>query len=161
MLNISKSSKNLIFVSFIFSGMVFWLGSHYLSDALTHFSSSLSLQRSVSPEKTLFEISKSLDHQRTAVQRILIESQNFSDDRGLLSDLSHSTKKLFDQVRSEIVPADSEHSSKLHHRYGKDSLETLLQEFDDSFKRMSITSSILVRQVYLPLAARDEGIRMK
>ena len=161
MLNISKSSKNLIFVSFIFSGMVFWLGSHYLSDALTHFSSSLSLQRSVSPEKTLFEISKSLDHQRTAVQRILIESQNFSDDRGLLSDLSHNTKKLFDQVRSEIVPADSEHSSKLHHRYGKDSLETLLQEFDDSFKRMSITSSILVRQVYLPLAARDEGIRMK
>ena len=161
MVNISKNSKNLIFVSFIFSGMVFWLGSHYLSDALSHFSSSLSLQRSVSPEKTLFEVSKSLDQQRNAVQRILIESKNFSEERGLLADLSHSTKKLFNQVRSEILLADADKSSKLHHRYGKESLETLIKEFDDSFKRMSITSSILVRQVYLPLAARDEGIRLK
>ena len=161
MVNLSKSSKSLIVVSFIFSGMVFWLGSNYLSDALTHFSSALSLQRSVAPEKTLFDISKSLDAQRSAGQRILIESRQFNEERGTLSDLSQNTKKLFNQVRSEIAQTDTDNSNKLHHRYGRESLEGLLMEFEDSFKRMSITSSILVRQLYLPLTARDEGIRMK
>ena len=116
MVNLSKSSKSLIVVSFIFSGMVFWLGSNYLSDALTHFSSALSLQRSVAPEKTLFDISKSLDAQRSAVQRILIESRQFNEERGTLSDLSQNTKKLFNQVRSEIAQTDTDNSNKLHHR---------------------------------------------
>ena len=84
MLNISKSSKSLIFVSFIFSGMVFWLGSHYLSDALTHFSSAVNLQRSVAPEKTLFEVSRSLDQQRSSVQQVLIESRQFDQDLSLI-----------------------------------------------------------------------------
>ena len=161
MINISKSSKNLIFVSFIFSGMVFWLGSHYLSDALTHFSGALSLQRSVAPEKTLFEISKTLDQQRSAVQRILIESKQFTDGRTELSNLSQNTRTLFNQVRSDLLLSDTDGSNSLHNRYGSGSLAALIKDYDDSLKRMSITSSILIRQVYLPFDARDESIRMK
>ena len=161
MINISKSSKNLIFVSFIFSSMVFWLGSHYLSDALNHFSGALSLQRSVAPEKTLFEISKTLDQQRSAVQRILIKSKQFTDGRAELSSLSQNTKTLFNQVRSDLLLSDTEGSNALHNRYGSGSLEALIKDYDDSLKRMSITSSILIRQVYLPFDARDESIRMK
>lgn len=161
MLNISKSSKSLIFVSFIFSGMVFWLGSHYLSDALTHFSSAVNLQRSVAPEKTLFEVSRSLDQQRSSVQQVLIESRQFDQDRVILSEFSNNTKTLFDEVRTELLNINAEGKNKLHHRYGKDSLKALVEEFDDSFKRLSITNAVLRRQVYRPLQARDEGIRMK
>jgi diguanylate cyclase (GGDEF)-like protein len=161
MINISKSSKNLIIVSFIFSAMVFWLGSRYLSDALTHFSSALSLQRSVVPETTLFEMADSIDQQRSAVQRYLISSQSFSEERSTLSDLSGKTKALFRQAQVNILHAQSGESDTLQHRHGQESMDTLVSALDDKFKRMSITSSVIIRQVYLPLTKRDETIRMK
>lgn len=161
MINISKSSKNLIIVSFIFSAMVFWLGSRYLSDALTHFSSALSLQRSVVPETTLFEMADSIDQQRSAVQRYLISSRSFAEERSALSELSGKTKALFNQAQVNILHAQSGESETLRHRYGQESMDTLVSSLEDKFKRMSITSSVIIRQVYLPLTDRDETLRMK
>jgi hypothetical protein len=161
MISISKISKSLIIVSLVFSIMVCWLGSRYFSDALTHYSSASNLQRSVIPETTLFEIAKSLNNQRNAVQTTLITANEFGRERALLSDLAQKTKTLLSQSRFEITQSTLETTDRLHHRFGMEPVDQLLDELQDKFKRMSITSSIILRQVYLPHAQRDESIRMR
>ena len=81
MIEISKISKNLIGVSLISAVLVFALGTRYISDAHTQFSGVTQLQRSVTPETILFEISNSIDQERADIQRILITSNQFLNDR--------------------------------------------------------------------------------
>ena len=161
MIDISKVSKNLIGVSLISSLLVFWLGSRYLSDAHTQFSGAMQLQASVAPETTLFEVAANLDHERATVQNILVSSVRFSRVRKNLNTINQRSRDLFDRDRQEIISSRSSGSQNNQKRYSDESVEFLIRDLEDRFDRLSISSSILMSQTYLPFADRDESVRLQ
>ncbi len=164
MINISIISKNLIAVSLISSLMVFWLGGRYLSDAHTQFSGAMQLQRSVAPETTLFDIAHSLDQERATIQRILVSSDEYDQQDQQLEQLykiTEKTKILIDQARDELLQVRADGSDRIKHRYSEESLEQLSEDLGNKFKRLSISSAVIIGQIYLPHANRDENVRMQ
>lgn len=161
MIDISKTRKNLIGVSLISSLMVFLLGGRYLSDAHTQFFGAMQVQSSVAPETKLFEIANSLDQERATIQRILIRSTEYNEELEQLDELSKKTRNLFNQVRREIMLTRSDASERLPHRYSRESINYLIQDLDDRFKRISIASAIIIGQIYLPYNSRDENVRIQ
>ncbi len=161
MIEISKISKNLIAVSLVSAALVFWLGARYISDAHLQFSGVTQLQRSVTPETTLFEIANNIDQERAEIQRILITSHEFLNEREQLRGLSRKTKELFSQVRDEIVHARTTVSDKIQHRYSEDAMESILDDLDDKFRRLSITRSVILGQTFRTPEDRDERVRMQ
>lgn len=157
----SKNSTNLIAVSLISALMVLWLGSRYLSDAHTQYSGAMQLQRSVAPETTLFEIAQSLDHERSVIQDILIKSEDVYDGQlDKLDEISKSTRQLFIRAQNEIKKSRPRGSEKIQYQYSDESIDKLIEDLNDKFERISITNTLIVSQVYIPHAARDETIRM-
>ncbi len=161
MVNISKISKNLIIVSLISSLMVFWLGSRYLTDAHGQFSGAMQLQRSVVPERTLFEVARNLDVERSTVQRILTSSTQFDDQLEQLDTVAQNTRLLFNRAHLEIENSRPKKSEKIQYRYSNETVENLLKDLVDRFERISITRSVIISQVYLPPSQRDETMRMQ
>ncbi|MBX2837825.1 MAG: diguanylate cyclase, partial [Gammaproteobacteria bacterium] len=161
MFEITKISKNLIGVSLISVMMVFWLGSGYLSDAHTQFTGATQLQRSLVPESTLFELARSLDRERAAVQQQMVSSDVYDDTVRYLDGLTLKSRKLFDQARKEILLTKAENSGGAQYRFSDESLQKVIEELDDKFGRMSMSRTLLIGQSYLPLAERDESVRMQ
>ena len=161
MINVSRVGKNLIGVSLLSSILVFWLGSRYLSDALTQFSGAQQLQSSVAPESTLFEVADNLDHERATIQQILISSTRFGNDRDNLRAITKNSRSLFDTAKQQILLSRSSGSQKNQKRYSDESVELLISDLEDRFKRLSIASSILIAQTYLPFPKRDESVRLQ
>lgn len=161
MIKISKISKNLIGVSIISSMMVFWLGSRYLSDAHSQFTSALHLQSSVAPERTLFEIAHNLDQQRGTVQRVLIGSTDFDEKHDQLDTLASDTRTLFAQIQQEIAQSRSHVSGSTSHQKRNQSIEKIIGDLEDRLKRIAISNAIITGQIFLPHERRDERVRMQ
>ncbi len=161
MIEISKISKNLIGVSLVSSALVFLLGARYVSDAHMQFSDVTQLQLSVTPETTLFELANNIDHERAEVQRILVTSNQFHNVRERLSSSSKSSRLLFSQVRNEIMLARSEAPNKFPHRYSQKTIESIFDNLEDKFKRLSLLRSVVHGQASRTPETRDERVRMQ
>jgi len=161
MFTFSNISTNLIGVSFVSAMMVFWLGSRYWSDAHIQFSGARQVQRSVAPETSLFEIADSLDRERNAIQRTLVNAKRFEGDLDHLRELSRNTKFLFEQLRQDMSLFLADESSGNQHRYSNETIEFLIAELDDRLKRVSVARSVITGQLYLPIVERNENVRMQ
>lgn len=161
MIHISKISKNLIYVSLISSGLVFLLGARYLSDAHIQFSGVTQLQRSVTAETMLFEIANKIDKERAEIQRIMVTSGQFPNEREYLISLSRKSKQLFTQARDEILLARAEVSDKVQHRYNQEAIESIIDELEDKFQRLSNTRFVILGQTLRPPEERSEQVRMQ
>lgn len=159
----SKISTNLIGISLITSLLVFWLGSRYLADALDQYSAAEQLQLSVTPEQSLFELAKSLDTERSAIQRLLITSQQSEDALAHLQGLAESSNQIVQKARQQV---DSLLTSISEHKYNKqrngiETIEYLIDDLNENSQRMKFSRSLIERQLYRPPSEREEYIRMK
>ena len=161
MIDVSKISANLIGVSLISSMMVFWLGSRYISVAHTQFSGASQLQRSVAPESALFDVARSLDLERGSIQNILVSSTEYDEKVEQLEDVSENSRALYEQAREKILFLRSNRSKKIQQRYSDESIDFLLDDLEDKLDRISISSSIIIAQIYIPFPNRDENVRMQ
>ncbi len=143
--------------------LVFWLGSRYLSEALDQYSAAEQLQLSVAPEKTLFELANSLDIERAAIQRILVDADQPAEAldhlRSLSQNSSHFVKKANREVQNLLLHI-SEHKNN-QQRHSNETIEFLIEDLKDKSQRMRISRSVIVRQINRPHAERDEYLRMK
>lgn len=161
MIEISKNSKTLIVVSLVSSVLVFLLGARYISDAHMQFSGVTQLQRSVTPETILFEIANSAAKERAEIQRLLVTPNKDVNERERLSALTRNTKNLFIEARDEILLARTEVPNKIKHRYSQETIESIIDDLEDKFKRQSITRSVIFGQTLRALEDRSERVRMQ
>ena len=152
MVDFSKISKNLIGVSLVSAVMIFWLGSRYLTDTYTQYSDSRELRQSVIPEILLFDIAHGLFEERDGIQRSLVSS---AQDEDVFSALDQSRQQIRDLFK------DALHEIKLTAAAESDDVLGQLEEIDESFDRLSLSSMIIKSQLYAPVAERDEYVRMQ
>jgi diguanylate cyclase (GGDEF)-like protein len=161
MLNLSKISTNILLASVASSLMVVWLGSRFVSDAHTQFAGALQLQQSIAPETKLFEVADSLDAEQAQVQNILISSIGRDGEIAKLNDLARETRFLFAEAKEETLASRRDASESAHYRYSDESIESLLDNLEDKFKRKALMSSVITSQIYRPIESRDDTIRMR
>ena len=152
MIDFSKISKNLIGVSLVSALMIFWLGSRYLIDTYTQYSDSGELRQSVFPEILLFDVAHNLTEERDGIQRSLVSATQDEDE---FSDLNQSRQQIrdaFKDARSEIMLTPTAESVDVLRQF---------EEIDAGFSRLSFSSIIIKQQLYVPVAARDEYVRMQ
>jgi len=161
MFNFSKISTNLIVVSLISSVMVLWLGTKYISDAHQRFSGAIQLQRSVTPETTLFEIAQNLNLERGAIQKALVSSDRYEEQLDYLKEVTQQTQQLFSRVKTELRESRPRNSEKIQFQYSDSIIDDLIMDLDDRLARVPITATIISSQVYLAPERREEGVRLK
>ena len=152
MIDFSKISKNLIGVSLVSAVMIFWLGSRYLTDTYTQYSDSRELRQSVIPEILLFDVAHSLSEERDGIQRTLVSTTQHEDAFSALDQSRQQIRDGFKDALHEIMltpPAESVDVLRL------------LEEIEDGFSRLSLSSIIIKSQLYVPVAERDEYVRMQ
>ncbi len=157
----SSLSKNLIAVSLVSALLVIWLGSRYWSDARNQFSGASQLELSVAPETTLFDIAASLDRERSAVQHALVGAERFKGDLNHLRALASQSKSLFERLLEEIETFRAVDSAENRTRYSDETIDHVIAELKDKFKRTSIARSVVAGQLYLPIIERDDSARMR
>ena len=149
MIDFSKISKNLIGVSLVSAVMIFWLGSRYLTDTYTQYSDSRELRQSVIPEILLFDVAHSLSEERDDIQRTLVSTTQHEDAFSALDQSRQQIRDGFKDALHEIMltpPAESVDVLRL------------LEEIEDGFSRLSLSSIIIKSQLYVPVAERDEYV---
>jgi len=161
MLDISKVSKNLIAVSAISSLLVIWLGSRFLSDAYIQYSGAAQLQRSVLPEQTLFNLARSIDRERSSIQKLIVSTSLSGDEFENLDEITENSNALLDEAVEQVNSSKLTQSSKTDHLYSDTSIHNSITDLQDKFERISHSSSIIYVQSSLPPASRDEGMRMQ
>ena len=152
MIDFSKISKNLIGVSLVSALMIFWLGSRYLTDSYTRYSDSRELRQSVFPEILLFDVAHSLTEERDGIQRALVSATEYEDEFSALNQSRQQIRDVFKDARSEIMLTPNAESVDVLRQF---------EEIDEGFSRLKFSSIIIKQQLYKPVIARDEYVRMQ
>lgn len=161
MIDVSNTGRNLISISVLCTLLVVWLGTRYVSDAHLQLTEAKHLQRSATPETTLYKVIDNLEQQRKLTQQILIESTKYDQLQTRLEVLQTESVNLVSRAQEEIFQFLHSTSSRILHRYSAESTIELLEELEDKLSRLSFTNGAIIGQVFLPDKNRDDGIRMQ
>ena len=163
MFNISKISKHLIVVSAISTLLVFWLGSRFISEALTQYSGATNLQKMSAPEKALLQSAESFAVDRAALQRIMVVNdqdfdlvdrydQHFRQSELLLREAFVKLDNTYGNIASSFSNTTTDSQA---------TIDTLVSRLHENIERFYSASSIIYAETSLPSSQRNDETRLK
>ena len=159
--NSSSINKNLIAISLVSTLLIFWLSASFWFEAFTQRSGAAQLQVVTQPEETLFKLAMNLGKERALLHTILARTKPAAQTLDSLYEVSLQSKQLLDSALQEIRESRAYKSALNTHRYDDQKIEQLLSNLSSSFEQLSQDSSIVVLQIAIRPADRDDAMRMQ
>ena len=157
----SSINKNLIAISLVSTLLIFWLSASFWFEAFIQRSGAAQLQVATQPEETLFKLAMNLGEERALLHTILARTKPAAQTLDDLYEVSLQSKQLLDSALQEIRESRAYKSALNTHRYDDQKIEQLLSNLSSSFEQLSQDSSIVVLQIAIHPADRDDAMRMQ